>query len=185
MPPVELPDFDFALSEARGDLAATELSECHGVACGLVCRQAGSEGDQFLGLLEMLQLLPEVTGGLRQVMLQVHESARSQLADDQLRLTLWLPGDEESLDERTAALGQWCTGFLAGIGSGEGGLGTLSEEAMEALEDLRQIAHAEVGDGVSDEEEEEAFFHVAEYIRVVTMLLREELRGPESGDRIH
>ena len=63
-------------------------------------------------------------------------------------------------------------------------MGDLSEDAAEALEDLRQIAQAEAGDGVA-EDEETAFFEVVEYLRVVTLLLREELRGPESNEAIH
>jgi uncharacterized protein YgfB (UPF0149 family) len=184
MPPEELPDFDQALGMAAGQLDAAELSECHGVACGLLCRRGDSSGDDYLSLLAMLQLLAAPDTALREIMLELYRAAGSQLADQQLRLSLWLPGDEEMLEERTAALGQWCTGFLAGLGSGEGGLGGLSEEAMEALEDLRQIACAEVS-GETGEEEEEAFFQVMEYVRVVTMLLREELRGPAPDERIH
>jgi uncharacterized protein YgfB (UPF0149 family) len=184
MSPVELPDFDDALGLAGDDLGPAEMAECHGVACGLVCRQAGSVGDDFMRLLDLLQLISSPAAGVRELMLKVHEAASSQLADEQLRLALWLPGDEQPLDERTEALGQWCTGFLAGLGAGEGGLGKLSEEALEALEDLRQIAHAEVGSDAG-EGEEAAFFEIVEYIRVVTLLLREELRGPEANDRIH
>lgn len=184
MPPLELPDFDFALSEARGDLALAELSEIHGAACGLACRAHHSHGDDFLRLLELLQLVSEPPEGLRTVLLELFAATQSQLADDLLRLSIWLPGDEEPLDERTAALAQWCTGFLAGLAGSEGGLGDLSEHAAEALEDLRQIAQAEAGDGVG-EDEETAFFEVVEYLRVVTMLLREELRGPESNEAIH
>ena len=184
MPPAELPDFDVALSEAAGELAPAELSEIHGAACGLACRQRHSSGEDFLQLLDTLQLVSAPVGGLKSLMLELFEATRSQLADDLLRLSLWLPGDEESLGERTAALGQWCTGFLAGLGGG-GGLENLSGDAMEAMEDLREIAQAEAGGGVSEEDDEEAFAQIVEYLRVVTLLLREELRGPGPNERIH
>ncbi len=135
-------------------------------------------------LLQFLQLVSEPAEGLRSVLLELFAATQSQLADDLLRLSIWLPGDEEPLEERTAALAQWCTGFLAGLSGSGGGLGNLSEDAAEALEDLRQIAQAESGDGVS-EEEETAFFEVVEYLRVVTLLLREELRGPKPDEAIH
>ena len=184
MPPAELPDFDLALSEARGDLISPELSEIHGAACGLACREHGASTGDFLQLLDTLQLVKQPVDGFRVILVELFEATRSQLADDLLRLSLWLPGDEESLDERTAALGQWCTGFLAGLGGG-GGLENLSEDAREAMEDLREIAQAEAGGGVSEEDDEEAFVQVVEYLRVVTLLLREELRGPGPDERVH
>lgn len=185
MPPVQLPDFEHALGLAAGSMDAAELAECHGAACGLLCRQAGADGEDFLHLLALLQLVAGSGSELRGTMLELHRATVSQLADDQMRLALWLPGDEEPLEERTAALAQWCTGFLAGLGSGGQNLGELSGEALEALEDLREIARTELGGGLSVEEEEEAFAQIVEYVRVVAMLLREELRGPEPDDRIH
>jgi hypothetical protein len=185
MPPVELPDFDLALSEAAGDLAPADLSEIHGAACGLICCQNHSDGEDFLKLLDTLQLVNDPRPGFMNIMLQLFTATHAQLADDLLRMGLWLPGDEDSLDQRTAALGQWCTGFLAGLGGVKGGLENLSEDAREALQDLREIAQAETGDGVNEEDEEEAFVQIVEYLRVVTLLLREELRGPEPDERIH
>jgi uncharacterized protein YgfB (UPF0149 family) len=184
MPPAELPDFDIALGEAEGELVPAELSEIHGAACGLACRQQQSDSNDFLQLLDTLQLVTEPRDGLRTVLLEMFEATRSQLSDDLLRLSLWLPGDEESLDQRTAALGQWCTGFLAGLG-GAGAMDHVSEDAREAMEDLREIAQAETGGGVSEEDDEDAFMQIVEYLRVVTLLLREELRGPAPTERIH
>jgi uncharacterized protein YgfB (UPF0149 family) len=88
-------------------------------------------------------------------------------------------------------LAQWCNGFLAALGSGlEGRLETLSAEAGEALADLAEIARAqtegELADETADVEEEElAFAEIVEYIRVVVLMLREDLRGPIDGDSIH
>lgn len=184
MSPAALPDFDLALAEAGDEFTPPDLSEMHGAACGLICRQARCEGRDFLQLLDTLQLVMAPDPGLQRVLAELFDATRAQLADDLLRLSLWLPGDEESLDQRTAALGQWCTGFLAGLGAG-GGLENLSEDAREAMEDLREIAQAETGGGVTEEDDEEALTQIVEYLRVVTLLLREELRGPEPEDRIH
>lgn len=185
MPVKPLPDFNQSLARTRGEMGMADLAECHGVACGLICVREDSGAADFLDTLDLLQLTSGPGGELRQIMSELFEATFSQLRDDQLRLALWLPGDEESLDERTAALAQWCTGFLAGLGGAGQGLENLSQEAREALDDLQQIARAEVGGGVSDEDEEDAYYQVIEYIRVVTLLLREELRGPEPDDRIH
>jgi len=185
MPVTPLPDFNQSLARTRGDMGMADLSECHGVACGLVCVRDGAGAQVFLDTLDLLQLAGDSGADLRELMSELFEATVSQLQDDQLRLALWLPGDEEPLDERAAALAQWCTGFLAGLGGAGQDFENLSEEAREALDDLQQIARAEVGGGVSDEDEEDAYYQVIEYIRVVTLLLREELRGPEPDDLIH
>ena len=101
-------------------------------------------------------------------------------------LILWLPDDDETLEERTMALSQWCSGFLAGIGSsGDDTLKVLSEEANEALKDLQQISLADVTDTEQSEEDENAFVEIVEYIRVVILMIKEDLRGPDGEDLIH
>jgi uncharacterized protein YgfB (UPF0149 family) len=97
-----------------------------------------------------------------------------------------LPRDDEPLEDRILAMGQWCTGFLAGIGSGpQGRLDTLSEDAAGAIRDIQQIALAEFSGDSESEEDEVAFTEIEEYLRVVTLMLREDLRGPGGEDHIH
>ncbi len=113
-------------------------------------------------------------------------SSRAQLADEDMGLSLWLPGDDEILEERTMALSYWCTGFLAGLGSsGDDSLSTMSDDANEALKDLQQISTADVSDTTESEDDENAFTEIVEYIRVVTLMIREDLRGPDGQDVIH
>jgi hypothetical protein len=99
-----------------------------------------------------------------------------------------LPDDDEPLEERTIALGQWCMGFLAGLASG-GQFNALSEEASEAIEDLQQIARAELtaaeGGAEDNEDDEQALAEIIEYVRVVALMMREDFRGPRSNDAIH
>ena len=100
--------------------------------------------------------------------------------------SLWLTGEEEILEERTMALSHWCSGFLAGLGSsGDDSLNTMSGDASEALKDLQQISAADVSDTSESEEDENAFMEIVEYIRVVVLMIREDLRGPDSQDLIH
>ena len=205
----ELPDFERTLQLSQGNLDAAELAECHGVLCGLVCSEPDSTGNDYIQLLSALQLLTEPAPGLVSSMIDAFESARLQLDDEELGFKLWLPEDDQPLEERTIALAQWCTGFLAGLSS-SGQTDKLSEEVSEALEDLQQIALASVegsagahvgegrvdpvpmadGDDLDDEgdlenEEEGAFIEIAEYVRIVTLLVREEFRGPGQSDMIH
>jgi uncharacterized protein YgfB (UPF0149 family) len=181
-----LPDFEHTLLLAQGNLNAPELAECHGILCGLLCRDPGSDVDIFLRLLQLLEVVDEPGPALRISLQELFVGTRDQLVDENMSLALWLPDDDDPLEERILALAQWCTGFLAGLGSGpEGRLDTLSEDAGEALRDVQQIALAEFAGDIESEEDEAAFAEIEEYLRVVTLMLREDLRGPGGEDHIH
>jgi uncharacterized protein YgfB (UPF0149 family) len=181
-----LPDFERTLALTQGNLEACELSECHGIACGLLCRLADASLDTFIGLLDMLQLLQEPSAGLRLSLEELLNSTRQQLADEDMGFSLWLPGDDETLEDRTMALSQWCSGFLASLGSGgEDALNVMSDDANEALTDLKQISAADVTDTDESEEDENAFTEIVEYVRVATLMIREDFRGPGGQDSIH
>jgi len=181
-----LPDFEHTLAITQGNLEAPELAECHGVACGLLCRLGDASLDAFIGLLDMLELVDEPGVGLKIALEELLDASREQLADEDMGLSLWLPNDDETLEERTMALAQWCNGFLAGIGrGGDDTLEAMSDDANEALKDLQQIATADVTDTDESEEDENAFAEIVEYIRVVILMVREDLRGPDGQDLIH
>lgn len=187
----QLPDFHHALSLSRGGLDAAGLAECHGVLCGMICSENGGSVSDYLGYLKSRQLTIEPGTGLHAILLEAADSTRLQLDDDELGFYLWLPDDDEDLGQRTDALAQWCTGFLAGFAL-NGAVPELSAEAAEALEDVRQIAAAAYADrddvepeGAADEADEQAFCEIVEYVRVVALLLREELRGPRADEPIH
>ncbi len=186
MTTARLPDFEHTLAIAQGSLEAPELAECHGVACGLLCRLPQSSLDAYVGLLDMFELVSTPGTGLKMSLEELLNSSRIQLADEDMGLRLWLPDENEILEERTMALSQWCSGFLAGLGSsGDDGLKAMSVDANEALADLQQIAKADVADTTESEEDENAYAEIVEYIRVVILMIREDLRGPDGQDLIH
>lgn len=186
-----LPDFDRSLALASGKLDSAGLAECHGMACGLLVREHNANPDAYFDLLGMLEVVHDPAPGFRSALEELFSASRDQLGDDEMGLVLWLPGDDESLEDRTAALAQWCNGFLAAIGAGQDQrLDELSGEAAESLADLQEIAMAEIGEGEDPEEgdleeEEGAFAEIVEYIRIAVLILREELRGPVEGESIH
>lgn len=162
------------------------MSECHGLACGLLCIQHDSTFDAYISILNALEILDVPTTGFSATLEDLFVSSREQLADDNMGLTLWLPDDTEVLEERTMALAAWCSGFLAGLGgAGKGALTTLSEDASDALNDLVEISKAEVLDTEESEEDENAYAEIVEYIRIVVYMIREDLRGPDETDQIH
>jgi uncharacterized protein YgfB (UPF0149 family) len=186
MSATRLPDFEHTLAIAQGNLEVSELAECHGIACGLLCRRADATTDAFLDLLDVLELIKAPGAGLRMSLEELLNATRAQLEDGDMSLALWLPADEETLEDRTMAMAQWCSGFLAGLGSGgDDTLKAMTDEGNEALSDLQQISTADVTDTTESEEDENAFAEIIEYIRVAVLIIREDLRGPDSQDLIH
>lgn len=181
-----LPDFRQTLALGAGAVEAPELAECHGAACGLLCRMPTATMDDFLDLLAALELVNTPPRPLRAALEEVLTASREQLADEGMGLELWLPEDGEMLEDRTMSLAHWSSGFMAALGAGgENILQSLSEDASEALGDLQQIARADVTDTRESEADEAAFVEIVEYLRVVTLVIREDLRGPGADDALH
>lgn len=183
-----LPDFSRALDLSRGNLDAAEMAESHGLLCGLLCGGLADSTGDYLDQLRALQLVPQASGGMEQMLTELWDATRRQMDDEELGFNLWLPGDDEPLEDRTISLAQWCSGFLAGLGSGCS-LENLTDEASEALEDLVEISRAEVvseeGPLAVSEEDEKAYAEIVEYVRIIALTLREEFRGPGGDDAIH
>jgi yecA family protein len=182
-----LPEFDRTIQLSQGNLDAAELAECHGLLSGLLCRDGTATANDFLHHLAAAQLVVNPGDAFRQAMVELFEATARQLDDSELGYHLWLPEDNDPLEERTLALAQWCAGFLLGVASG-GEINTLSEEAREAVEDLQQIARAQISDPddvAESEEDEQAFAEIVEYVRIVALMMKEDLRGPGQDDPVH
>jgi uncharacterized protein YgfB (UPF0149 family) len=183
-----LPDFDRTLQLGNGSLDAAELAECHGLLCGLVCRESSLSARDYLRQLAAMRLVVEPGQALHAALAEAWASTVAQFADEDLGFALWLPDDDEPLEERTMALARWCAGFLAGLGSA-GEFDALSDEAREAIGDLQEIARAELsaepGDPQQSEADEGAYAEIVEYVRVVALLMREDFRGPGEHEAIH
>ena len=90
-----------------------------------------------------------------------------------------LPGDDASIGDRTSALGEWCQGFLYGLGTGVGGcrrLRVLQGEAAEVVRDMTEITHVDVDPDDDPESNEAAYAELVEFVRVGVQLLYEHLQ---------
>ena len=153
-------------------------AECHGTVCGALCSGVDG-GDAWLA-----HLLEEASGGdagqqaCRRELLALRDLSRSLLQAGTLEFAPLLPDDEAGLAERTAALGEWCQGFLYGMGlAGERlQLDALPDEAGEVLRDMGQIAQAGFEGDAEADEDEAAYTEIVEYVRVGVQLLFEELQ---------
>lgn len=160
-------------------------AEFQGMLCGRLCGgKALAEQDLMALTADFLALEDDGLQLVAELVRSIHDELHSQLVDGQLGLRLILPEDDEDMRRRLAALGDWCQGFLVGLG--QGGLGDpnqLTPEINEILHDLTAIAQVddEADMAVEDEEDESDYTELVEYVRVMAMTLYEELAEP--GER--
>ncbi|MBD2857873.1 UPF0149 family protein [Spongiibacter sp. KMU-158] len=175
--------------------ALSPPAELHGYASGYVAAGGKTIAEEAwpqhcMELLDCEQPNPEQAVELY----RVYSSVKQDLTSNNMDFLLLLPGEEFELGLRLASLGQWCQGFLTGFAMAgkqrlaEKGSSKYSDELTEALGDIAAIAQISE-DEAGDEQGEQDFFAICEYLRVVTMTIYAECvdlsaQQPASG-RLH
>lgn len=186
-----LPDIS-ALDETLFKVDATMgAAESHGALCGMLCAQGTTDLSEWMGHVLGEQEQGNVfSRDLANQLTDLHQSTLGQMNDPYGGFQLLLPDDDDELDERTEALGDWCLGFVYGLAAG--GISEdseLPEDTRELLADFIEISRAgnEVSDmeDVSDEDDEVAFVEIVEYVRTGVLLINEELQPLQTSQIIH
>jgi uncharacterized protein YgfB (UPF0149 family) len=153
----------------------TDAAEAHGTLAGALCSASTYRFEDWLQ-----EILPEgraqdiSTGALRGLYFLTSET----LSGAEMAFEPLLPDDAQPLDERAAALSQWCVGFLYGLGSGSiQDISKLPGEVGEVVKDFDELTRVGVGTGESDEENESAYVELVEFVRVGVQLVFEELEA--------
>jgi len=181
-----------AASLEHDDLANLFLSlgalqppaELHGYAAGFISVGGRLEQDGWLqhcvDLLDCEAPNPEQSDALY----TVYCTALLSLESGEMDLELLLPDDEFDLDQRIASLGQWCQGFLTGFAmAGKQQTGddkNYSEDLTEAISDIAAIAQVSADEG-DDEQGEQDYFAVSEYVRIAAMTIFVECNAHSVG----
>ena len=166
--------------------AAAGAAEVHGLLCGLLCAAGRLEETAWAN-----QVFTEAD--TRSVAQQQGRAAVQSLAawtqeamnDPVLSMDLLLPAEGQPLFERTAALAEWCQGYLLGLAAG--GLredAALPEDVAELIRDFTEISRAGFDVDEDDEDDEVAFSEVVEYVRVGVLLINDELQPLKAPPRL-
>jgi uncharacterized protein len=150
-----------------------DAAEAHGTLAGCLCGAAGYGFEDWLR-----EILPEGRADAAAVatLRELYTGTAQALLQPDMEFELLLPGDDEPIDARTAALAEWCQGFLYGLGAG--GIpdaAGLPGEAGEVVRDFAEITRAGVDAGEEQESNESAYAELVEFVRVGVQLLFEEL----------
>ena len=152
-----------------------DAAEAHGTLAGCLCAAVGYRFEDWL-----LEILPEGEAQpfSRETLRELYVDTAGRLEGSEMEFELLLPEDEQPIDARTAALAQWCQGFLYGLGTSviqdESGL---PGDIGEIVRDLTEITHVAVDDGQTVESNESAYAELVEFVRVGVQLVFDEL-GP-------
>jgi uncharacterized protein YgfB (UPF0149 family) len=174
---VDIDDLERMLKDAG---TAFEAAEAHGAFCGRAC---------LTGAAAIRDWQQELMAESDDTNVVAHECNRAleilaadtllKLEAGDMRFALLLPGDDESLQVRTAALADWCHGFMHGLVSAGGADQGAPADALdfpdgsEILDDFSEITKA----GASSDEGEEsewAYVELVEYVRVSVQLIYDE-----------
>ena len=113
---------------------------------------------------------------------ELHSETRRQLDDPDMSFQLLLPGEDYPLRQRTDALVNWCRGFLYGLGTaGFENFERLPTDTNEFLQDLIEITRTNFEGITASEQEEGAYAEIVEYVRIGTLLIREEIKHIDDG----
>src|SRR5438046_7663101 len=100
------------LAQARSH---ADAAEAHGTLAGCLCGAGGYRFEDWLReILPEGRAEPAVAASLR----ALYAATADALLQPDMEFELLLPEDGQSIDTRTAALAQWCQGFLCGLGAG-------------------------------------------------------------------
>ncbi len=148
--------------------AITDPSEAHGTLCGMICVSGkitpenwlshilGDYDAQDLNIKSAISLLADV-----------HNEALKDLTEQNYELDILIHDDDTPLDIRIDDLGHWCQGFLYGLSlSGLKDIKKLPQDASEVLQDMIDISKAGYNSEDDENENEEAFAEIFEYIRI-------------------
>lgn len=153
-------------------------SEIHGTLTGLICSGLAFESSDYFGIISDCYHNGEpLPGEVKDLLKVVYSEVWQTILDDSFGFQLMLPDDDDSIGERSNALSAWVQGFNLGFGLQHKDMPVTSEEVKEVIADFAEIAN--LSDEVDeDEASEQAYFEIAEYVRISSLLIFSELGEP-------
>lgn len=142
-------------------------SELHGLLTGIVCVTQAPTSEQWSQILNTLNVPPLSVEALESLTDEADDVANA-LSDDDLDYLPMLPDDNHGLAERVQALADWCAGVVLGFGLASG---NIRAEEQELIEHLQDVAAVEFEDSDNDEEGEDSYQELYEFVRLIPVSL--------------
>jgi yecA family protein len=151
--------------------ALMSIAEAHGILCGLLC-SSDFDNDKWLKhVLGETSVQDGLASECEQQLLLLKNYTIKQLNSPNFEFMPLVPDEDEPMLERTQALGAWCEGFLFGLGLA--GVEKFVGDEKEFINDLISISRIDVDK--DNNENEEHYMQIIEYIKIGVISLYEEL----------
>lgn len=156
-------------------------SELHGCLSGLLA--AGDQRGAEAALDDLNQALGlDLHGELADQVLRLYTASQEAMEDDTFDFLPLLPDEGVELGQRLLALADWCRGFLTGYARVTARAGTGSEtlpgDSTEVLRDMALMTQVgEDAPDVDEEDSEEHYAEVVEYLRFAALNVYMDSRG--------
>ncbi len=168
-------DFASAQANITTESIKAHASEVHGVLTGLICSGFLFEDQGYVAMLNDLFNNGEgFPARVKSTVKQMFNELWTDILDDTYSFQLMLPDDDDSLVERGHALGVWVQGFNLGFGLQQKDTPVASAEIKEVLIDFAEISNLS-DEMEEDEDSEQAYFEISEYVRISALLCFSEL----------
>ncbi len=153
-------------------------AELHGIITGSICTaKLNPVEDSWIKLLVPYQPLDDhQLGHLTDSLKIIYNLTAHALEGDGFEFVPSLPDEDASSEFRTTELAAWCRGFIMAYQQYNKDNNNLSDDSLEAIADLAEIAYVETSDGEEDEDEnEQALAELEEYIRISVQMIFDDL----------
>ncbi|MFM2483224.1 UPF0149 family protein [Celerinatantimonas sp. YJH-8] len=166
----------------KHDVMATP-AEVHGLLCGLLAGGLPvNDASWQVHLNELFNDGLALPRALLRNMEQLIQDSERLFRGEYFNFYPLLPSDNDPLDERAEAMAQWVQNFLVGFALICQELNKAPEDIQEVVNDFNQIAHLSLVFDNEDENNEQAYFEIYEYIRVGCMACFNHYALRHSGD---
>ncbi|QBY03584.1 UPF0149 family protein [Thalassotalea sp. HSM 43] len=173
-------DFSSVQNALGGENFSAHASEIHGLLTGVIAAGFAYEDDSYLTFVSDFFNNGEGLGKtLKDLIKTMYSDIWQAVLDDNFSFQLLIPDDDESLIERGQALGHWVQGFNLGFGLQQKDNKKFSEDVKEIINDFANIANLST-DLEEDEDTENAYFELMEYVRISSLLCFAELGAKPS-----
>lgn len=168
-------DFSSAQAVITTENIQSHASEIHGVLTGLVCAGFTFEEQSYIVMLnDLFNNGDPFPDAVKAIIKQIYSELWADILDDDYAFQLMLPDDDDSIIERANGLSNWVQGFNLGFGLQQKNNPVTSSEVKEVLTDFAEIANLS-DEMEEDEDTEQAYFEISEYVRISALLCFTEL----------
>ena len=150
------------------------ISSAHGLLCGFYCVKQDIQLDDWLNeVLVSIDLNDLISKESHQVLVEIFNNTREQLADPTLNFRPIIADDMCSLKEQANTLVDWCQGFLVGLRLSS--IQTSDEQVLEMIKDISEISQLEI-DLLDNEDNAQDFYEIVEFVRMGVLFIQETLQ---------